>query len=64
MTEHIHQSNIHLTWQAILWRLVLTGFLLVALASSSFALFDTVAEHSDTPVLPILSQDTDSTLAR
>lgn len=45
-------ANIHLTWQAILWRLLLTALLLLLLAGSR-AIF--VTTTPETHVLPALN---------
>jgi hypothetical protein len=45
-------TNIHLTWQAILWRLILTALLLLLLAGSRTAFVTTTPE---THVLPALN---------
>lgn len=64
MIETTDQGKIQFTWQAMLWRLVLTGSILVALANSGSVLFDSVTERTGAETLPILLFDTDSALAR
>jgi hypothetical protein len=45
-----------LTWQALLWRLLLTLLLLLALAGPGLTLFHSVTSRSSTQTLPRLSQ--------
>jgi nucleoside recognition membrane protein YjiH len=61
MVHQLNQSSvatIQLTWQSILWRLLLTALLLLILAGSSVTIFNTVITHPGTRVLPTLTQGT------
>ncbi|MBN1219781.1 MAG: hypothetical protein JXM69_12700 [Anaerolineae bacterium] len=58
MVNQLNQSavaNIQLTWQMILWRLLLTVLLLVILAGSGVTIFSSVTTRADARVLPTLS---------
>ena len=48
--------TVQLTWQALLWRLLLTLLLLLALAGPGLTLFRSVTNRSGTQTLPRLSQ--------
>jgi hypothetical protein len=50
---------IQFTWQAILWRLLLTLLLLLALAGPGLSLFRTVTSRPGTRALPALIQETE-----
>ncbi len=41
MINNSNYDNLQLTWQAILWRLLLTGLLLLILATSGMTIFST-----------------------
>ncbi len=56
--------NIRFTWQAILWRLLLTGLLLLFLAGSGLTIFSTATTRPDAHVLPPLTQEVEGTQAR
>jgi hypothetical protein len=58
MVPMINQNNIQLTWPDILWRLILTLFLLVALAGSGITLFKSVTDQPNSQVLPALTHET------
>jgi len=47
--------NIQVTWQSLLWRLVLTGLLLLLLAGSGVTIFHNATSRSDARVLPTLT---------
>ncbi len=49
-------SPVRFTWQALLWRLLLTILLLLALAGPGLTLFHHAIDPSEAPVLPTLSQ--------
>jgi hypothetical protein len=59
MVNHINQplANFQLTWQSILWRLVVTILLLILLAGSGITIFNNVTTHPNTRVLPTLTYD-------
>jgi hypothetical protein len=48
MINNPDQSNIYLTWQAILWRLLLTLLVLLALAGPGLNLFGAITASSET----------------
>jgi hypothetical protein len=59
MVHQLNQSSIasmQLTWQSILWRLVLTALLLLLLAGSGVTIFKPVITRPGTQVLPPLTQ--------
>ena len=56
--------NIRFTWQAILWRLLLTGLLLLVLAASGLTIFSSVTTRSDAHVLPPLTQEVEGAQTR
>jgi hypothetical protein len=63
MVHQLNQSSvatIQLTWQSILWRLLLTALLLLILAGSSVTILNTVITHPGTHVLPTLTQEAGS----
>jgi len=47
--------NIQVTWQSLLWRLVLTGLLLLLLAGSGVTIFHNATSRPDARVLPTLT---------
>jgi hypothetical protein len=47
--------NIQITWQSLLWRLVLTGLLLLLLAGSGVTIFHNATSRPDAHVLPTLT---------
>ena len=53
----VQQNNIHLTWHDILWRLLLTVFLLIVLAGSSITIFKSVTSQPASQVLPTLTHE-------
>lgn len=58
--DHPNQTsvvNLQFTWQAILWRLLLTLLLLLLLAGSGLTVFSNVTVRPDTHVLPTLTQE-------
>jgi hypothetical protein len=57
MINHPDQSKIYLTWQAIMWRLLLTLLLLVALAGSGLNLFSAISTPTETQTLPSFPQE-------
>ena len=59
MLNSSNNSTIEFTWQALLWRLLLTLLLLLALAGPGLTLFRSVTNHSGTKVLPGLSRESD-----
>lgn len=56
MLNSSDNPTFHLTWQALLWRLLLTLLLLLALAGPGLTLFRSVTSRSTTQTLPRLSQ--------
>ena len=52
-------ANVQFTWQDLLWRLVLTGLLLLLLGLSSLTIFGSITTRSNTQVLP-LTQEVES----
>jgi hypothetical protein len=54
--NHSDNPTFQLTWQALLWRLLLTLLLLLALAGPGLTLFRSVTSRSSTQTLPRLSQ--------
>jgi len=50
-----NKNNLHLTRQAIIWRLILTALLLLVLAGSSLTVFNSVTTRPETSVLPTKS---------
>lgn len=59
MLNSSNNSTIENTWQALLWRLLLTLLLLLALAGPGLTLFRSVTNHSGTKALPGLSREAD-----
>ncbi len=57
-------ANIQFTWQAILWRLVLTGLLLLFLAGFGLTIFNTMTTRPGAHVLPPLTQEVEDAQAR
>jgi hypothetical protein len=57
MVNHSNQPSVVniLTWQSILWRLLLTALLLLMLAGSSLTIFSPITTRPDTRVLPTLT---------
>ena len=56
MVNNPNNPNFQLTWQAILWRLLLTLLLLLALGGPGFTLFEIVTTRAETRALPELTQ--------
>ncbi|NJN96172.1 MAG: hypothetical protein HC875_19715 [Anaerolineales bacterium] len=52
-----NHTAVEFTWQALLWRLLLTLLLLLALAGPGLTLFRSVTSRSGTRTLPALSQE-------
>ena len=50
-------TTVQLTWQAILWRLLITLLLLLALAGPGLTIFSAVTAKPEARVLPTLVQD-------
>jgi hypothetical protein len=59
MLNSSNNPTVQFTWQALLWRLLLTLLLLSALAGPGLTLFRSVTNHSGTRALPSLSQETE-----
>jgi len=60
MVNHINSSpmvNIEVTWQSLVWRLVLTGLLLLLLAGSGVTIFHNATSRPDARILPTLTVD-------
>jgi hypothetical protein len=57
MINNPDQSNVYLTWQAILWRLLLTLLLLLALAGPGLNLFSGITASSETQTRPSFTQE-------
>jgi hypothetical protein len=53
-------AHIRFTWQALLWRLLLTGLILLLLAGSRLTIFNSATSRPDTHVLPPASQAIES----
>ncbi len=47
-------ASIRLTWQALLWRLILTALLLLLLAGSGLTILSAATDRPDAQVLPAL----------
>ncbi len=63
MVHHINRSpvaSLQLTWQSLLWRLILTGLLLLVLAGSGMTFFHNALTRPEARVLPTLTYDTDA----
>jgi hypothetical protein len=56
MLNSPNNVTVQLTWQALLWRLLLTLLLLLALAGPGLTLFRSVTSRSGTQTLPRLGQ--------
>ncbi len=57
MVNSQNQANIHhLTWQGLLWRLLLTVVLLLALAGPGLTLFRHATSRAGARALPALTQ--------
>jgi hypothetical protein len=52
-----NHTAVQLSWQALLWRLLLTLLLLLALAGPGLTLFRNVTNRSGTRALPTLGQE-------
>jgi hypothetical protein len=61
MVNNLNQPSVVniLTWQSILWRLLLTALLLLILAGSGLTVFGNVATRPDTRVLPTFTLGAD-----
>ncbi|MBI1881975.1 MAG: hypothetical protein HYR94_27685 [Chloroflexi bacterium] len=57
MLNGSNNSTNQFTWQALLWRLLLTLLLLLALAGPGLTIFRSVTSRSGTQAIPGLSQD-------
>ncbi|HXV43424.1 MAG TPA: hypothetical protein VEC96_10195 [Anaerolineae bacterium] len=57
MLNSPNNPTVQFTWQALLWRLLLTLLLLSALAGPGLTLFRSVTDRSETRALPNLSQE-------
>jgi hypothetical protein len=56
-TTRTDQTGFQLTWQALMWRLLVTILLLLALAGFGLTRLDSITSQPDTHVLPVLSQE-------
>jgi hypothetical protein len=54
MVNSTQQTNVNFTWQALLWRLLLTGLLLLALAGPGLSLFGQATVSSENSPRPAL----------
>ncbi len=52
-----NRTVVELSWQALLWRLLLTLLLLLALAGPGLTLFRSVTSRTGTRTLPAVSQE-------
>lgn len=52
-----NHTAVELSWQALLWRLLLTLLLLLALAGPGLSLFRSVTNRTETRTLPALNQE-------
>jgi hypothetical protein len=50
------QTNIQMTWQALLWRVILTLLLLLALAGPGLNLFSAITAPAESQPLPAFSR--------
>ncbi len=50
-------TNIHVTWQAIFWRLLLTLLLLLALAGPGLSIFRGLTENPGSRVIPTITHN-------
>jgi hypothetical protein len=57
MLNSPNNPTVQFTWQALLWRLLLTLLLLSALAGPGLTLFRSATNRSETRALPNLSQE-------
>ena len=57
ITTSTDQTGFQLTWQALMWRLLVTILLLLALAGFGLTRLDSITSRADTQVLPTLSQE-------
>ncbi len=57
MVNRANQNSIQFSWADILWRLLLTLLLLLALAGPGLTIFKTVTSHPETEILPPLVQE-------
>ena len=60
MLNGSNNPTVQFTWQALLWRLLLTLLLLSALAGPGLTLFRSVTSRSEAQTLPPLSQETEN----
>lgn len=59
MINSTNQSSYPFTWQAILWRLLVTALLLLILAGSSLTIFRNITDQPEAQVLPALNYEVD-----
>lgn len=64
MSNHLKPEDIHFTWQALTWRLLLTAILLLTLISAGLPIFRTITTLPNTHVLPALSNGPAQTAVR
>jgi hypothetical protein len=57
MINSSNQTNYQLTWQAMIWRLILTALLLLLLTISGLTIFNSVTNQPDARVLPTLTYE-------
>lgn len=57
MINSADQTNIQVTWQALLWRVLLTLLLLLALAGPGLNLFSAITAPADSQTVPTFSQE-------
>jgi hypothetical protein len=57
MPNHATNFMVQLTWQSLLWRLLLTLFLLLALAGPGLTLFEQVTSQPNPSVITPLGVD-------
>ncbi len=53
-SNQLSMAHLQLTWQALLWRLLLTMFLLLVLAGPGLTAFTTVTTNPGTCALPMM----------
>ena len=64
MSNNLKPEEFQLTWQSLLWRLLLTAILLLTLASAGLPIFRTITTLPNTQVLPALSNGSTQVVIR
>ncbi len=55
MVNSPSHTPVRFTWQSLLWRLLVTILLLLALAGPGLTLFHSATSHSEAPTFPTLN---------